>query len=123
MGFNHYWEHYQFTEDKEFLKELGYPVMREAALFLSDFLVKHPETGKLVTGPSMSPENKFFIPGSKKQASLVMGPAMDLQIVRHLFTSTIKASEVLGTDVKFSKNYRNNWLTSLRLLLVKMEEY
>ena len=99
----HYWEHYLFTENKQFLEELGYPVMREAALFLADFLVKHPETGKLVTGPSMSPENKFFIPGGKKQASLVMGPAMDLQIVRHLFTSTIKASEVLGTDVKFRK--------------------
>ncbi|MGX1929640.1 glycoside hydrolase family 95 protein [Flagellimonas sp. 2504JD4-2] len=98
----HYWEHYLFTEDKAFLKDLGYPVMKEAAAFLSDFLVENPKTGMLVTGPSMSPENKFFTPDGGS-ASLVMGPAMDLQIVRHLFNGTISASKVLGIDKKFRK--------------------
>ncbi len=98
----HIWEHYLFTEDKELLSSYGYPVMREAALFLSDFLVKNPHTGLLVTGPSMSPENVFLTPEGEK-ASVCMGPAMDLQIVRHLFTSTIEAAKVLGTDDKFRK--------------------
>jgi len=98
----HIWEHYQFTEDREFLSEYGYPVMREAALFLSEFMVKHPETGKWITGPSMSPENKFLTTDNKK-TSVTMGPAMDLQIVWHLFNACISASEELGIDRKFRK--------------------
>ncbi|SIQ97961.1 glycoside hydrolase family 95 protein [Maribacter ulvicola] len=102
----HFWEHYLFTEDKEFLASLGYPVMKEASLFLSDFLVKNPKTGMLVTGPSMSPENVFLAPNGDK-ASLTMGPAMDLQIVRHLFNGTIIASEELGIDVTFRKKLKS----------------
>jgi alpha-L-fucosidase 2 len=96
----HIWEHYLFTEDKEFLREYGYPVMKEAARFLSEFMVKHPETGKWITGPSMSPENVFITPDGNK-ASVCMGPAMDLQIVWHLFNSVIEASKVLDTDTEF----------------------
>jgi len=98
----HMWEHYLFTGDKEFLSVYGYPVMREAALFLSDMMVKHPTTGKWITGPSMSPENVFLTPDDQR-ASVSMGPAMDLQIVWHLFTSCIAASKELDTDPKFRK--------------------
>ncbi|WP_420320035.1 glycosyl hydrolase family 95 catalytic domain-containing protein [Flagellimonas sp.] len=105
----HFWEHYLFTEDKEFLKNLGYPVMKEASEFLSNFLVKDPKTGMLVTGPSMSPENKFITPDGG-DAALVMGPAMDLQIVRHLFNGTIAASKVLGIDKKFRKKLEQQLL-------------
>jgi alpha-L-fucosidase 2 len=96
----HIWEHFLFTGDTIYLAMTGYDVMREAALFLSDFLVEHPRTGKLVTGPSISPENRFVTP-SGDTASINMGPAMDLQIVWHLFTSVIEASKVLDTDVEF----------------------
>ncbi|MGM0573552.1 MAG: glycoside hydrolase family 95 protein [Bacteroidota bacterium] len=98
----HLWEHYLFTEDKAYLRDYGYPVMREAALFLSDMMVKHPETGKWITGPSMSPENAFLTPEGER-ASVCMGPAMDLQIVWHLFTSCIEASKVLDTDEGFRR--------------------
>jgi alpha-L-fucosidase 2 len=74
--------------------------MAEAALFLSDFLVEHPRTGKLVTGPSISPENRFITPAGDT-AAINMGPAMDLQIVWHLFTSVIEASKELGRDAEF----------------------
>lgn len=98
----HIWEHYLFTEDKKFLQEYGYPVMREAALFLSEYMVKHPETGKWVTGPSMSPENVFLTPDGQR-ASISMGPAMDLQIVWKLYNSCIEAAKVLEIDDKFRK--------------------
>lgn len=98
----HIWEHYLFTEDKDFLESYGYPVMREAALFLSDFLIENPKTGKLVTGPSMSPENTYITADGDKGA-VSMGPAMDLQIVWHLFTACITASEELDTDKKFRR--------------------
>jgi alpha-L-fucosidase 2 len=102
----HIWEHFLFTENKEFLAEYGYPVMKEAALFLSEFMVKHPKTGNWITGPSMSPENVFLTPNGEK-ASVSMGPAMDLQIVWHLFNNCIDASEVLGIDEKFRQKLQS----------------
>jgi len=97
----HIWEHFLFTGDTTFLRDYGYDVMREAALFMSDFLVEHPRTGKLVTGPSLSPENRFITPAGDT-AAINMGPAMDLQIVWHLFTSVIEASKLLEKDAEFS---------------------
>ncbi len=96
----HVWEHYLFTGDYAFLQNYGYDLMREAALFMSDFLVEHPRTGKLVSGPSISPENRFITPAGDT-AAISMGPAMDLQIIWHLFTSVIEASKVLNRDAEF----------------------
>ena len=74
----HLWEHYLFTGDREFLDQRAYPLMKDAALFFVDYLAKDPNTGKLISGPSNSPE----------QGGLVMGPAMDHQIIRALFANT-----------------------------------
>jgi len=98
----HIWEHYLFTGDEKFLNNYGYEVMKEAVTFLSDFLVENPHTGKLVTGPSMSPENVFVTPDSQ-QASVCMGPAMDLEITWQLFNQYIAAAKLLGKDKKFRK--------------------
>ena len=62
--------------------------MKEAALFFVDYLSRDPITGKLISGPSNSPE----------QGGLVMGPAMDHQIIHALFANTAQAARVLGTD-------------------------
>ncbi|MGB3007578.1 MAG: glycoside hydrolase N-terminal domain-containing protein [Chitinophagaceae bacterium] len=85
----HLWEHYLFTQDKQFLKNKAYPLIKEAALFFNTFLVKDPETGYLISTPSNSPE----------QGGLVAGPTMDHQIIRTLFKNVITASEILNTDV------------------------
>jgi alpha-L-fucosidase 2 len=102
----HIWEHFLFTGDTTFLAEYGYEVMKEAALFMSDFLVEHPGTGKLVTGPSISPENRFVSPEGDT-AAINMGPAMDLQIVWHLFTSVIEAGKLLGIDAEFREQLQS----------------
>ncbi len=88
----HLWEHYQFTQDKEFLKNRAYPLMKGAAEFFTQFLIKDPKTGYLISTPSNSPEN----------GGLVAGPTMDHQIIRALFRSCIEASEILGTDKEFA---------------------
>jgi len=85
---HHLWEHYQFTKDRDFLKNKAYPIMKEAALFFNAFLVKDPVTGYLISSPSNSPE----------QGGLVAGPTMDHQIIRDLFKNVIAASEVLNED-------------------------
>jgi alpha-L-fucosidase 2 len=84
----HLWEQYLFTGDKAFLRDTAYPLMKGAALFFVDAMVKDPKTGRLVTGPSNSPE----------QGGLVMGPTMDRQIVRSLFGEVIAAAKTLGVD-------------------------
>ncbi|WP_016778395.1 glycoside hydrolase family 95 protein [Anaerophaga thermohalophila] len=96
----HIWKHFEFTRDTAFLDNYGYDVMQEAALFLSDFLVEDPETGMLVSGPSISPENTFITPEGNK-AFVVMGPSMDHQIIHHLFGCVIDAAEVLNINSRF----------------------
>jgi alpha-L-fucosidase 2 len=95
----HLWEHYQFTHDVAFLREKGYPVMKEAAEFYLAWLVPEPRAGKLVSGPSHSPENKFLVNGGTFQNE--MGPAMDQQIVAELFENVMAAAGVLGQDDAF----------------------
>lgn len=99
---DHFWEHFLYTRDEEFLTDRAYPVLKEASLFFLDFLVKDPSSGYLVSGPSISPENSFITPDGQR-SSLCMGPAMDHQIIRELFSNTIKASEILDIDKKFRK--------------------
>jgi alpha-L-fucosidase 2 len=92
----HLWEHYLFTGDKEFLKEV-YPTMRGAAEFFVDALVEEPNHGWLVTSPSLSPE--LGAPGHG--TSICAGPTMDMQILRDLFAQCIEASEILEKDEAF----------------------
>ncbi len=98
----HLWEHYLYTGDKEFLAGRAYPIMKEGALFCLDWLVPNPKTGKLVSGPSTSPENRFRTPDGKT-ANLTMGPTMDQEIIYDLFTACIEASNILGIDEAFRK--------------------
>lgn len=95
----HDWEHYAFTGDKEFLAKQGYPAMKEAARFLLDFLVTDPK-GRLVTNPSQSPENSFFLPDGSKSV-FTYGASMDLEIIRNLFDHCLQASEILNVDADF----------------------
>jgi alpha-L-fucosidase 2 len=94
----HLWEHYAFSQDRDFLAG-AYPAMKEACQFLLDFLIEDGR-GRLVTCPSLSPENTYLLPDGRK-ASLCAGPAMDAQIADALFDWTAQAAEILGGDKKF----------------------
>jgi len=97
------WDHYQFGGDVEYLRTKSYPIMKDAAEFCMDWLVVNPKTGYLVSGPSISPENKFEIPGGGGNASMVMGPTMDHMIIRDLLQNTIQASIILNLDKPLRK--------------------
>lgn len=101
----HLWEHYEFGGDRKFLQKRAFPIMKEAAEFFIDFLVEDPKTGRLVSGPSISPENRFRTPDGKN-SNLTMGPAMDQQIVYDLFTNCIEAAKILGVDDDFVKQVK-----------------
>ncbi|WP_208589541.1 glycoside hydrolase family 95 protein [Gracilibacillus suaedae] len=91
----HLWEHYAFNQDKEFLREKAYPIMKDAALFCLDWLVKE-EDGYFHTSPSTSPEHKFIHQGVKSAIS--KSTTMDMSVIWDLFTNCIEAAEILKTD-------------------------
>jgi alpha-L-fucosidase 2 len=95
----HFYDHYLFTGDRDFLARRAYPIMKEAALFMLDFLVPDPR-GRLVTSPSHSPENAFKTRDGKT-SKFTYGATMDLEIVHDLFSNTIAAAERLGVDSSF----------------------
>ncbi len=95
----HLWEHYLFTQDKEFLKQ-SYPLMKGAVQFLLDYMVEYK--GYLVTAPSVSPENDF-IDDSGKKGSVSIATTMDMSIIRDIFENTIRASKLLNIDSAFRK--------------------
>ncbi len=94
---HHLWEHYLFTRDESFLREEAYPLMRDAALFYSEYLVEDPVTGWLISTPSNSPEN----------GGMVAGPTMDHQIIRSLFNACIGAMRILDTDHQFAAELKD----------------
>jgi alpha-L-fucosidase 2 len=97
----HYWDHYDFTRDRQFLATRAYPAMKEAAEFLLDSLTPDGH-GHLLSGPSLSPENRYKLPDGSTH-SLVMSPTMDVEITTTLFDRVIRAAEILGVDSDFRK--------------------
>lgn len=95
----HLWEHYRFTQDKDYLKNDAYPVMREAALFCLDWLVE--KDGQLITSPSTSPENTFRMNG--RNLSVTQCSTMDMAIIKDLFDNVIAASTILSEDKELRK--------------------
>jgi len=99
----HLWDHYQFTNDLDFLAQWR-PVMREFALFFLDFLTPDPQ-GRLVTCPSISPENRYILPDNYN-SPICAGPAMDNQILRDLFNACIESDRLLGTEDELTQAFR-----------------
>jgi alpha-L-fucosidase 2 len=95
----HLFTHYQFTGDKQFLKETAYPLMKGAAEFCLSWLVENKD-GLLVTAPSVSPENDF-IDDKGQKGSVSVATTMDMSIIWDLFTNVIEASNILDTDKPF----------------------
>ena len=99
----HVFQHYEYTNDKKFLAETGYPLMKKAAEFYLDILVEHE--GKLVLAPGTSPENTFFYEG--KPCSVGKYSTMSMSIARELFENCIKSCEILGIDEEFAATLKD----------------
>lgn len=97
----HIGEHYRFTGDKDFLRKM-YPVLKGAVEFYMDWLVTDPKTGKLVSGPAVSPENTFVAPDGS-QCQISMGPTHDQQTIWQLFDDFEMASEALQINDAFTQ--------------------
>lgn len=128
----HLWEHYLYTLDRAYLERV-YPTMRGAAEFLRSILIEHPE-GYLVTGPTTSPENGFYLSDEDMKRGIVthicLGSTMDNQIAREIFSAVVSASEILGIDSELREEYKAtinrlvpNRIASDGRVMEWMEEY
>ena len=88
----HIWEHYQYTKDRDFLKEY-FEILEENALFFIDYLFLDAD-GYYKTGPSVSPENIYLENG--QPGCVCNAPSMDIQILRELFHAYLGACAELG---------------------------
>jgi len=103
----HVFEHYEYTQDREFLKKYFY-LLKESCLFFADYLVQETDmAGKnsLVISPSSSPENSFLHNG--ETCSLCAGCEMDNQILRKLFGVTIRSAEILKIADNDTESFRS----------------
>ena len=97
---NTLWERYQFTQDKDYLKNVAYPLMKGAAQFCLRWLIENPkQPGELITAPSTSPENEYKTDKGYHGTTCYGGTA-DLAIIRELFINTIAAGKILGQKNK-----------------------
>ena len=103
---NALWDHYLYSNDKEFLRRKAYPIMKGAAEFCSDWLIVNPKKPtELITAPSTSPEATFYTDKGYEGATCYGGTA-DLAIIRELFTNVIDAADILETDKPFVKKLK-----------------
>ncbi len=100
---SHLWEHYTFTQDKEYLEQV-YPTIKGAAQFCLEWLVEG-KNGYLMTSPGTSPENRFFTPDGY-MASTLYGSTADLAMIRELFELTIKTCNILECDIDFKESLK-----------------
>jgi alpha-L-fucosidase 2 len=109
----HIYEHYLYTLDENFLAE-KYDTLKECAEFFVDYLIEDKQ-GRLVTCPSVSPENTYLTESGTK-GCLCIGPSMDSQIIYVLFTDVIESAKILGREGSFTDT-----LKSMREKLPKPE--
>ena len=102
---SHLWTQYEFTQDKQYLAETAYPLLKGNAQFILDFLAKDPKSGYLMTGPSISPENWFRTAGGEEMVASMM-PACDRELAYEILSNCVQASEILNTDCEFADSLR-----------------
>ncbi|MCM1503438.1 MAG: glycoside hydrolase family 95 protein [Bacteroidales bacterium] len=105
----HLWNHFEYTRDTSYLRDI-YPLLKGAAEFFRSATVREPSHGWLVTAPSSSPENAFYVPGdmSRTPVSICMGPTMDVQLLAELYGNTSMAADILSCDADFADALRRD---------------
>lgn len=95
-----YWEHYQFTGDKDFLRNRAYPALKSVATFYLNWLVWDPGERVWVSSPETSPENSYY-DDEGLPAAVSCGSAMGHQIIAEVFDNALLAAGELGISDDF----------------------
>ncbi|MBE6611906.1 MAG: glycoside hydrolase family 95 protein [Ruminococcaceae bacterium] len=97
------WEHWLYTGDREYLRDTAYAYIRDSARFFLDYMFED-EKGRLLSGPSTSPENRYFQNGTP--VFLCLSPTMDVEIIGGLLRMYIKTEEILGICPEWAEEAR-----------------
>lgn len=92
----HVWEYYDYTRDKEFLRTVGYDLIKGSARFATDYLWHKPD-GTYTAAPSTSPEH----------GPIDEGTTFAHAVIREILLNAIDASKVLGVDAKERKQWED----------------
>lgn len=102
------WDHYDYTRDKNYLKEIAYPLMKGAADFLLEWLIEDPHNpNQLITAPCTSPEADYITDKGYRGSSFYGGTA-DLAIIRELFNNTLRGAKILGIDTEYQQRLQTS---------------
>lgn len=118
----HLWDHYDYTGNINFLRDRGYPRLKDNASFLLDYLVTDPATERFVTGPSCSPENKYKLPDGSVH-NICMAPTMDIEIVRAVLTRLLQSAAVLASTPEWDATTDAELHNRARLALIKLPSF
>lgn len=100
----HVYDHYLFSKDIEFLRQTGYPVIRDAARFFLDVLTENSD-GKLIFAPSTSPENSFIYEGERCAVSETT--TMTMAIIQETLNNTVSCCQLLNVDQELLEEAEN----------------
>lgn len=118
---SHLWTQYDYTQDKDFLKNTAYPLLKSNAEFLLDYMVIDPRNNYLVTGPSISPENSFRHQGQEFCASMM--PTCDRVLAYEIFSACLQSTEILNVDASLPTASVPLSANSLLSVSAQTEEY
>ena len=99
-------EHYRFTGDTAFLRETGWPILKESCEFVQSWVIRDHKTGKWVPKASTSHETGFnYIDENGNEQMSEIGPvtAYDQSIIWQVMSDYLEAAAVLGIDDDFTK--------------------
>ncbi len=114
----HLYEHYLYTGDVDYLQNVAYPIMKEAADFCLDWMQADPTSHHRLM-PSTSPEHRFF----SKSGQLVAVSAsstMDVMLCQELFAHCVEAAKILSCDTSLQEHWQEA-IQNLRPLLIGQE--
>lgn len=114
------WWHYTYTMDKEFLEKRAFGIIKEAVLFLVDY-IKRPDTHGKEWGddnyhiyPSVPPELYGARPGFDKNIDTIV----DLTLTRFVFNAYLQACKIL--DIKGNEK---NLAADVKDILAHLSDY
>lgn len=102
-------EHYRYTGDKKFLRDTGWPILREGCEFVESWIIRDKKTGKWVGKAGCSQEIGFYYTdenGEKQMSAIGPVTAYDLSIIWQAMSDYLEAAEILGVDDEFTKTVR-----------------
>lgn len=100
------YDHYLYTQDKDYLEHTAYPLMKGASDFMLAWLIPNPLKPKeLITAPSTSPE-AYYVTDKGYEGATMYGGTADLAIIRELFANTLQAASLLGKDKAYQDTLR-----------------